>query len=234
VTFPAPSYWFSEPVDLSKGAYVSQQEFVEQVVQIQRELLAEVIDAGVRHVQMDWPSYVMAIDPAWRDALPGTEGDSLAQVIERMVAVDNGVLEQIPDGVTTALHICRGNYRSMWMTQGSLEPIAEQLFNTLAYDRVLIEWDDTSRDGDYSPLRFVPRDGPIVVMGVVSTKTATVESPDDMVRRIEEAASYLDVDRLAISPQCGFASTWEGNELAEAIQWQKLACVVEVANRVWG
>ena len=234
VTFPAPSYWYCEAVDTTQGAYHSQQEFVEQVVEIQRELLAEVIEAGVRHVQMDWPSYVMAIDPAWRSALPGTENDSLEELIDRLTEADNAVLEGIPDYVTTALHICRGNYRSMWMTEGSLEPIAEQLFNVLNYDRLLIEWDDVDREGDYRPLRFVPKDGPIVVLGVVSTKTTEVESVDEMVRRIEEASAYLDIDRLAISPQCGFASTWEGNELAEEIQWQKVACVVEVADRIWG
>jgi 5-methyltetrahydropteroyltriglutamate--homocysteine methyltransferase len=234
VTFPAPSYWFSEAVDVSKGAYASQQEFVDQVVQIQRELLAEVIEAGVNHVQMDWPAYVMAIDPAWRSAMPGTEGDSLEELVERLITVDNAVLEDIPAGVTKALHICRGNYRSMWMTEGSLEPIAEQLFNGLDYDRLLIEWDDTTREGDYSPLRFIPKGGPIVVMGLVSTKTTAVESPDDVMRRLEKAATYVGLDQLAVSPQCGFASTWEGNELAADIQWQKLACVVEVADRVWG
>ena len=234
VTFPAPSYWFCEAVDTSKGAYASQQEFVEQVVQIQRELLSEVIALGCRHVQMDWPAYVMAIDPAWRSALPGTQHDTLEQLIARLIAVDNAVLEGIPEEVTKALHICRGNYRSMWMTEGSLEPIAEQLFNGLGYDRLLVEWDDTAREGDYSPLRFVPRRGPIIVMGLVSTKTATVESADDILRRIEEAAGYVDLDQLGISPQCGFASTWEGNELAAEIQWQKLERVVEVADRVWG
>jgi 5-methyltetrahydropteroyltriglutamate--homocysteine methyltransferase len=234
VTFPAPSYWYCEPVDTSEGAYESQQEFVEQVVQIQRELLREVIDAGVRHVQMDWPSYVMAIDPAWRDSVHGTEGDSLEDLMGRLIAVDNAVLDGIPEDVTKALHICRGNYRSMWMTEGSLEPIAEQLFSGLEYDRLLIEWDDTDREGDYSPLRFVPDGGPIVVMGVVSTKTTEVEPADEILKRIEGAAEYVDVDHLAISPQCGFASTWEGNELAEQIQWAKLECVVEVAERVWG
>ncbi len=234
LTFPAPSYWYCEAVDTTAGAYADQQEFVEQLVDIQRELLSEVIDAGVRHVQMDWPSYVMAIDPAWRSAMPGTESDSLEQLINRLLMVDNAVLEGIPDHVTTALHICRGNYRSMWMTEGSLEPIAEQLFNGLRYDRLLIEWDDVDREGDYRPLRFVPKDGPIIVLGAVSTKTTDVESADEIVRRIEEASAYVDIDKLAISPQCGFASTWEGNELAERIQWEKLACVVEVADRVWG
>jgi 5-methyltetrahydropteroyltriglutamate--homocysteine methyltransferase len=234
VTFPAPSYWYCEPVDLSKGAYATQREFVEQVVEIQRELLAEVVEAGVRHVQMDWPAYVMAIDPRWRDHLPGTEGLDLAQLMDELIAVDNAVIEGLPDDVTTALHICRGNYRSMWMTEGSLEPIAEQVFGALTYDRILVEWDDTTREGDFGALRHVPSGGPVIVMGVVSSKTTDVESPDDVQRRIEEAAQYVPVEQLALSPQCGFASTWEGNELAEDIQWRKIDVVAQVADRVWG
>jgi 5-methyltetrahydropteroyltriglutamate--homocysteine methyltransferase len=234
VTFPAPSYWYCEPVDLSKGAYASQREFVDQVVEIQRELLAEVVEAGVRHVQMDWPAYVMAIDPRWRDHLPGTEGLDLGQLMEELIAVDNAVIEGLPDDVTTALHICRGNYRSMWMTEGSLEPIAEQVFGGLTYDRILVEWDDTTREGDFGALRHVPSGGPVVVMGVVSSKTTDVESPDEVQRRIEEAGQFVPVEQLALSPQCGFASTWEGNELAEDIQWRKIDVVAQVADRVWG
>ncbi|UGS37295.1 5-methyltetrahydropteroyltriglutamate--homocysteine methyltransferase [Capillimicrobium parvum] len=234
VTFPAPSYWYCEPVDLAKGAYSSQREFVEEVVAIQRELLAEVVAAGVRHVQMDWPAYVMAIDPKWRDHLPGTEGLALGELMDELIAVDNAVIADLPADVTTALHVCRGNYRSMWMTEGSLEPIAEQLFGDLRYDRLLVEWDDTAREGDFDTLRHVPAGGPIVVMGVVSSKSTTVESADDVQRRLEEAARYVPVEQLAISPQCGFASTWEGNELAEESQWRKLEVVVEVADRVWG
>jgi 5-methyltetrahydropteroyltriglutamate--homocysteine methyltransferase len=234
LTFPAPSYWYCEPVDLGKGAYATQREFVDQVVEIQRELLAEVVAAGVRHVQMDWPAYVMAIDPRWRDHLPGTEGLALSELMDELIAVDNAVIERLPEDVTTALHICRGNYRSMWMTEGSLEPIAEQLFNEARYDRLLVEWDDTGREGDVDTLRHVPAGGPVVVMGVVSSKSTEVESADDVQRRIEDAARFVAVEQLAVSPQCGFASTWEGNELAEDSQWRKIEVVVEVADRVWG
>jgi 5-methyltetrahydropteroyltriglutamate--homocysteine methyltransferase len=234
VTFPAPSYWFCEPVDTSQGAYTSQAEFVAQVVEIQRGLLADVIAAGVQHVQMDWPAYVMAIDPNWRNHLPGLEAKDLNAIVAELVAADNAVLEGIPDGVTKALHICRGNYRSMWMTSGSLEPIAEYLFSELKYDRLLIEWEDTVREGDYSPLRFVPEGGPIVALGLISSKTTTVEPAAEVVQRIEQAARFVDVEQLAISPQCGFASTWEGNELTADTQWRKLECVAQVADLVWG
>jgi 5-methyltetrahydropteroyltriglutamate--homocysteine methyltransferase len=234
VTFPAPSYWYCEPIDLEQGAYESQDEFVDHMIEIQRELIAEVIDAGISHVQMDWPAYVMAIDPNWRDSLHGFEGQPLDVVMEKLIAVDNAVISQVPDGITTALHVCRGNYRSLWMTEGSLEPIAEQMFDGLRYDRLLIEWEDTSREGDYGALRHLPADGPVVVMGVVSSKDTDVESVDEIERRIGQAAELVDVDQLALSPQCGFASTWEGNELAESSQWGKLENIVEAADRIWG
>ena len=161
-------------------------------------------------------------------------GETKESVVSKAIAADNAVLEGIPDHVTKAMHICRGNHRSRWMTEGSLEPVAERLFNELQYDRFLVEWDDVEREGDYSALRHVPKGGPQVVMGLVSTKTPEVESADDVQRRLEEAAKYLDMEQLGLSPQCGFASTWEGNELAEESQWQKLEVVAEVADRVWG
>jgi 5-methyltetrahydropteroyltriglutamate--homocysteine methyltransferase len=117
--------------------------------------------------------------------------------------------------------------------QGSLEPIAERIFNELRYDRFLVEWEDTAREGDNGSLRFVPIGRPVVVIGIVSTKLPAIESPSEMEHRIHEAARYLDVDQLAISPQCGFASSWEGNEIAEEIKWRKLDVVAEVADRVW-
>ena len=233
VTFPAPSYWFCEPVDLSRGVYESQAQFVHEVVDIQRQLIAEVVAAGVRHVQMDWPSYVMAIDPNWRSHLPGA-GRSLTELMDELIAVDNAVIEGLPADVTTALHICRGNFRSMWMTEGSLEPIAEQMFSRLRYDRLLLEWEDTEREGDYAPLRHVSDDGPVIVMGIVSSKDTRVESVDELERRMEEISVFVPLEQLAISPQCGFASTWQGNELAEESQWRKIEVLVEASDRLWG
>jgi len=154
--------------------------------------------------------------------------------MEMMLAADNAVIADIPEDVTTALHVCRGNYRSMWMTEGSLEPIAEQMFNELRYDRLLVEWEDPEREGDFSALRHVPRGGPVIAMGVVSSKSAAVETAAEIEQRLEEAASYVSVEQLGLTTQCGFASTWEGNELAEESQWRKLELIAEVAERVWG
>jgi 5-methyltetrahydropteroyltriglutamate--homocysteine methyltransferase len=234
VTFPAPSYWYCEPLDFSKGVYSDHQDFVDQVVSIQRELIAEVVAAGVHYVQMDWPSYVMALDPKWRAHLPDHGSEDLPALMEMMIAADNAVISDLPAHVTTALHICRGNYRSMWMTEGTLEPIAEQLFGELRYDRLLVEWEDPEREGDFSPLRHVSRSGPIIVMGIVSSKSTRVEAPDEIERLIEEAATYVPIEQLGLTTQCGFASTWEGNELAEESQWRKLELIVDVADRVWG
>ena len=234
VTFPSPSYWFAEPVDREHRVYATQHEFVQQMLAITRQLVDEVIAAGVRYVQFDWPAYVMAIDPKFRDGVVGTEGQPLNELIDDLVALDNEVLAGLPAEVTTALHICRGNYQSSWLTEGSLEPIAEQIFAELKHDRLLIEWEDQEREGDFTPLRFVPKGGPDIVMGVVSSKRPEIETVEQVVALLEEAARYVDSGQLAVSPQCGFASSWEGNKVAEEIQWRKLEVVAEVADRIWG
>jgi 5-methyltetrahydropteroyltriglutamate--homocysteine methyltransferase len=155
-------------------------------------------------------------------------------LIERALAADAAVLEGIPDDVTVGLHICRGNFRSSWMCEGSLEPVAERVFGELPYDSFLVEWDDEGRDGGFAPARHL-RGGSVMVMGLISSKTPEIEDEDDLVRRMEEAASYAGgMDRLAISPQCGFASVMVGNETNEDAQWRKLELVGKVADRVWG
>jgi len=133
-----------------------------------------------------------------------------------------------------ALHICRGNYRSSWMCEGSLEPVAEQVFGELPYDAFLVEWDDLGRDGGFEPVRFL-RKGSTMVMGIVSTKTPVLEDEDALVRKMEQAAGLAGgMDRLAISPQCGFASVMVGNEIDEDAQWRKLGLLARVADRLWG
>ena len=145
------------------------------------------------------------------------------------------MLEGIPDEVTMALHICRGNFRSSWMCEGSLEPVAERVFGELPYDAFLVEWDDLGRDGGFEPVRFL-RGGSTMVMGILSTKTPVLEAEDDLLRKMDVAAGFVDggLDRLAISPQCGFASVMVGNEIDEGTQWRKLELVAGVADRIWG
>jgi 5-methyltetrahydropteroyltriglutamate--homocysteine methyltransferase len=236
VTFPAPSI-FCHPFSYKPGitsGYESLEEFVADAIEIERGLVRDAIAAGGTYLQFDFPLYPYLVDPAWvaRFEEHGHDVDTLVDV---SVAADTAILEDIPSEVTTALHICRGNYRSSWMCEGSLEPVADRVFGTLSYDAFLVEWDDLGRDGGFEPVRYL-REGSIMVMGIVSTKTPTLEDEDDLVRRMDEAASFVggEMDRLAISPQCGFASVMVGNEIDENVQWRKLELVARVADRLWG
>jgi len=236
VTFPAASIFahpFTWKVGITDGAYASLQEFVAHAVEIERSLVADAVAAGARIIQFDFPLYVYVSDPIWQERFV-EQGSDLGQLLESAIAADKAVLEGIPDDVTTALHICRGNFRSSWMCEGSLEPVAERVFGELPYDVFLVEWDDLGRDGGYEPARFL-REGSVMVMGLVSTKTPELEREDDLVGRMEEAAAVVGgMERLAISPQCGFASVMVGNEIDEDTQWRKLELVARVADRIWG
>jgi 5-methyltetrahydropteroyltriglutamate--homocysteine methyltransferase len=235
VAFPAPSLFghpFSYRPDVTSG-YGSLEEFVAHAIQIERGLVADAIKAGTRYVQFDFPLYPYLVDPAWVERFDA-QGHRVAHLVDEAIAADTAVLEGIPDDVTVALHICRGNYRSSWMCEGSLEPVAERVFGELAYDAFLVEWDDLGRDGGFEPVRFL-RKGSTMVMGIVSTKTSALEDEDALIRKMEQAASLAGgMDRLAISPQCGFASVMVGNEIDEDTQWRKLEIVARVADRIWG
>jgi methionine synthase II (cobalamin-independent) len=232
VTFPAASI-FAHPFTSVEGAYESVDAFVHAAIEIERGLVAAAIEAGAPSVQFDFPLYPYLIDPAWIDRFEAS-GHDVAALIDRALAADAAVLEGIPDHVTVGLHICRGNFRSSWMCEGSLEPVAERVFGGLPYDAFLVEWDDEGRDGGYAPARHL-REGSIMVMGLLDSKTPVLEDEDDLVRRLEEAAGYAGgMDRLAISPQCGFASVMVGNETDEDAQWRKLELVGRVADRLWG
>jgi 5-methyltetrahydropteroyltriglutamate--homocysteine methyltransferase len=232
VTFPAASI-FCHPLTTLASAYPSAQEFVAHAIEIERALVADAIATGVRYVQFDFPLYPYLVDPAWTERFAAA-GHDVRALVDAAIAADSAVLEGIPDDVTVALHICRGNYRSSWMCEGSLEPVAERVFGGLPYDAFLVEWDDLGRDGGFEPVRFL-RPGSIMVMGIVSTKTSVLEDEDDLVRRMVEAAAFAGaMDRLAISPQCGFASVMVGNEIDEHAQWRKLELVSRVADRLFG
>lgn len=184
-------------------------------------------------VEFGFPLYPYLVDPGWVARFE-ERGHRIHDLVDAAIAADGAVLEGIPAGVTTALHICRGNYRSSWMCEGSLEPVAERVFGELPYDTFLVEWDDLGRDGGFEPVRFL-RDDALMVMGIVSTKTPELETRDDLLRRMEEAAAFAGgMERLAISPQCGFASVMVGNEVDEDVQWRKLDLVGRVADRLWG
>ena len=201
VTFPAASI-FAHPFTSVEGAYESVDAFVEAAIAIERALVADAIEAGARYVQFDFPLYPYLVDPAWIGRFEEA-GHDVETLVDRAIAADAAVLDGIPDDVTVGLHICRGNFRSSWMCEGSLEPVAERVFGELGYDAFLVEWDDEGRDGGYAPIRHL-RDGSVMVMGLISSKTPELEDEDDLVRRMEDAASHAGgMDRLAISPQCG-------------------------------
>ncbi len=232
VTFPAASMLLFPETALSEGPYRDRDEMVADMVGVYRELVADAIAAGASYVQFDFPIYPLLIDQGSREALQEL-GEGPESLLRKAIAADAAVTEGIPEGVTVALHLCRGNYRSHWFLEGSLEPIAEQMFNELPYDRFLFEWEDTEREGSYEPIKHVPADK-VMVMGIVSTKVPELESEDDVVRRLDEAERYLSLEQLAVSPQCGFASVWEGNLIDEETQWRKLDLVARVADGIWG
>ncbi len=201
------------------------------VPMVNAEIRALAAD-GVPYVQIDAPRYSYYIDPKWREYIRKEMGVEPEAALDEAVRADNASLEGARrPGVTLAIHLCRGNNRSQWYAEGGYDLIAERLFGALAVDRFLLEYDD-ERSGTFEPLRFVPT-GKTVVLGLVSSKRPGLESKPDLIHRIEEAARHLPLDRLALSPQCGFASTMEGNLLSEEDQWAKLRLVVETAREVW-
>jgi 5-methyltetrahydropteroyltriglutamate--homocysteine methyltransferase len=236
VTFPAASI-FAHPLTTVSGpdggGYETLEAFVEHAIEIERGLVADAVRAGARYVQFDFPLYPYLVDPVWISRF-AAEGHHVDALVERALAADAAVLQGIPEDVTVGLHICRGNYRSSWMCEGSLEPVAERVFGGLPYDTFLVEWDDLGRDGGFEPVRHLRHDA-TMVMGFVSTKTPELEHEADLLGRMEQAAAIAGgMDRLAISPQCGFASVLAGNETNEDAQWRKLELVGRVADRLWG
>lgn len=234
VTILAPSAALYASVEFNEDVYPTRDAFVAHTVELLREIALGAVDAGARYVQFDFPLYPGLVDPDKSDDLLQAAGKDQDSLLSDALAADRAVVQGLPADVTVALHICRGNFRSQWWSKGSLEPVAERMFNELPFHRFLIEWEDTDREGDYRPLRFVPRNGPTVVMGVVSSKVPDLEREDEIMRRMDAAATYLDYDQLALSPQCGFASVWYGNKVSEEVQWAKLELIGRVAERIWG
>lgn len=214
----------------SGDVYDSFDTFMSDVVRIEREMIAEVVEAGCEYIHIDEPAYTAYVDPTSLAWMEERHWDP-ASALSRGIAADNALIEDFPN-TTFGLHICRGNAAGKWHREGAYDDIAEQLFSELRYQRLLLEY-DTDRAGSFEPLRFVPK-GTIAVLGLVSTKSDVVEDRDVILRRIEEASQYLPIEQLAISPQCGFASGIAGNPLAEDVQWQKLELVRDIAEIVWG
>ena len=216
--------------DGSREVYPSVDDFLADVVRIQREMIEQLIDAGCRYIHIDAPDYAAYLDERSLEAMR-EQGHDPAARLQRALAADNAVIEGF-DGATFGLHVCRGNFRGRWAREGAYDAIAESLYNGLGHQRLLLEY-DSDRAGGFESLRFVPA-GKIAVLGLISTKSPQVETVDELQRRIEEAARFLPLEQLAISPQCGFASVLDGNPLDQETQWRKLDVMMETASRVWG
>jgi 5-methyltetrahydropteroyltriglutamate--homocysteine methyltransferase len=194
--------------------------------------LSKLATEGVSYIQIDAPRYSYYMDPKWRAYIQKEMGLDPDASLDEAIRADNTCLEAARrPGITLAMHLCRGNNRSHWYAEGGYDPIAEKMFGTIKVDRFLLEYDD-ARSGTFEPLRFIPK-GKTVVLGLVSSKRPELESKRDLIARINEASRYVPLDHLALSPQCGFASTMEGNLLSEDDQWAKLRLVVDTAREVW-
>jgi 5-methyltetrahydropteroyltriglutamate--homocysteine methyltransferase len=214
----------------SRNVYPDADHFLADVIRIQREMIGGLVDAGCRYIHIDAPDYAAYVDQPSLAAMR-ERGDDPAVKLERAIVNDNAIIDGF-DGVVFGLHVCRGNFRGRWAREGAYDAIAERLYNDLSYRRILLEY-DSDRAGGFHSLRFMPQ-GKIAVLGLISTKSRRVETVDELRRRIEEAARFLPVEQLALSPQCGFGSVLDGNPLDEDTQWRKLEVMVETAARIWG
>jgi 5-methyltetrahydropteroyltriglutamate--homocysteine methyltransferase len=214
----------------SKGVYSGLDEFVADVVKVEREIIKGLVEAGCRYVQIDAPGYTAYVDPPSLAAMRA-RGEDPKENFSRSLRADNALLEGF-DEVTFGIHLCRGNQRSMWHREGTYDDIAERLLNELKHDRFLFEY-DTPRAGGFEPLRFLPK-GKVIVLGLVSTKVPQLEKVDQLKKRIDEASKYVALEQIAISPQCGFSSDVVGNLISEDDEKRKLEVVVETARQVWG
>jgi 5-methyltetrahydropteroyltriglutamate--homocysteine methyltransferase len=227
--FPAIAY----KKGLSERAYKTYSEFLWDLVPIIKSEIEALVNEGVRYVQIDAPRYSYYVDPKWRRYIHDEMGVDPEEALDEAIRVDNTCLQDARrDGVVFAIHLCRGNNRSQWYAEGGYDPIAEKLFNELNVDMFLLEY-ESERAGTFEPLRFVPPHKG-VVLGLVSTKIPRLETQAALIRRVEEASRYMPLENLAVSPQCGFASTMEGNLITEDEQWRKLQMVVDTARTVWG
>ena len=233
ITMPSPStlhFWLGDD-GVDRTAYPDIDEFFDDLGHIYRAEIDDLASRGARYLQIDEVPLAMLCDPAVCASL-AARGEAPDRLIGRYIELTNGCVGGRPGTVTMAMHLCRGNFKGRWLSQGGYERIAERLFGEIEVDTFFLEY-DTPRAGDFAPLRFVPP-GKTVVLGLVSSKTAELESRDMLRRRIDEAGQYVPIDCLALSPQCGFASTVGGNPVTVDDQERKLALVVGVADEVWG
>jgi len=246
ITFPTASFLVAQVAlgpTMDLGAYETIEEAATNLVKILRELVDEAILAGATYIQFDISGYMMLAASPLADTLM-SRGIDLDKLLKMMLDADRQVVNGLPAHVTTCMHQCRGNYASRYITKHDhLNELSEAFF-TLPYDRFTLEWDDhvTRTADDYAALERIPKGGPTVVMGVVSTRHTQIENADDIVRKVEKASLHVPIEQIAISPQCGFSSALgtggegqpDGNMISQKTQWEKLRLLVTTADRIWG
>jgi 5-methyltetrahydropteroyltriglutamate--homocysteine methyltransferase len=233
LTIPSPSmvHYRGGRAQIDRGVYPDEDQFWDDLSSAYSQQIQSMAEQGCRYLQLDDTSLAYLNDPKQREMVAQRGGDAEHQH-ERYIRQINAALANRPEGLHVTTHMCRGNFQSSWVAEGSYEFVAEVLFHDLDVDGFFMEFDD-ERSGGFEPLRFVPP-GKQVVLGLVTTKRGELESKDELKRRIEEASRFVPLEQLCLSPQCGFSSTVEGNALTEDEQWAKLALIVEVAEEVWG
>ncbi|MCY7810380.1 5-methyltetrahydropteroyltriglutamate--homocysteine S-methyltransferase [Bacillus spizizenii] len=230
LTIPSPNMlFFGEKAD--KGIYDDQEEYFHDLAQTYKKAIKAFYDAGCRYLQLDDTSWSLFFEEKGREVVRALGGDpeTLPALFAKTI---NDAVADRPDDLAITMHICRGNFRSTWAASGGYDAIAEIILDGLNLDGLFLEYDD-DRSGNFDPLRFVKRKNLQIVLGLITSKYGELENPEDVKRRINEAARFVSLDQLCLSPQCGFASTEEGNLLTEEQQWAKLRHVIDIANDVW-
>lgn len=234
-TIPGPNMIFYSGVVgsqayLDNPVYESLDDVATDIIQVYQDAIQAFYDAGCRYLQLDDTSWGALFNDTTRQRIEKS-GFSLKEIMQKFADITIEAVAHKPENMTITIHICRGNFKSAWLYEGDYELIAKELFSRVNVDGFFLEF-DTERAGDFSPLRYIGNQS--VVLGLITTKSSDVENPDKIKKRIEEATKYVPLNQLCLSPQCGFASTEEGNLISEATQWEKLALVKEIANDVWG
>jgi 5-methyltetrahydropteroyltriglutamate--homocysteine methyltransferase len=233
VSIPSPTmvHFRGGRKSIDINAYPDMDVFFEDLAACYRAEIAALYAAGCRYIQLDDTNLAYLCDPKMR-ADAKERGEDPNELPRTYAALINSVIDNRPADLTVGIHLCRGNYRSTWFAEGGYEPVAEVLFNSINVDAYFLEYDD-ERSGDFAPLRFVPKNK-VVVLGIMSSKLADLESVGALTKRIKEAAKYMPLENMCVSPQCGFSSTHHGNSLTHVQQWKKFERLVKTAETIWG
>jgi 5-methyltetrahydropteroyltriglutamate--homocysteine methyltransferase len=233
VSIPSPTmvHFRGGRKSIDINSYPDMDMFFHDLANAYKQEIDHLYKAGLRYLQLDDTNLAYLCDPKMRAAAV-ERGEDPNELPKTYAALINSVIDNRPSDLTVGIHLCRGNYRSTWFAEGGYEPVAEILFNSINVDAYFLEYDD-ERSGDFAPLRFVPKDK-MVVLGIISSKLKELEKVDDMAKRIDEAAKYMPLEQMCVSPQCGFSSTHHGNDLTHDDQWRKMELVVNTAIKVWG